>query len=614
MNSGIIRLLPDHVANQIAAGEVVQRPSSVVKELLENSVDAKATQITILIEDAGKSLIKVIDNGCGISESDLRLAFERHATSKIRNAEDLFCIRTMGFRGEALASIAAVSQVECISKTPDTSHGSKIILEGGRVLEVLPEASTIGTAISVKNLFFNIPARRNFLKSNSVELRHIYEEFIRIALAHPDIRFKLINNGVETYNLLPGTLKQRIVSIFGVKMGENLLPIQEHTSIIQISGFLTRPQISKKIKGEQYFFLNKRFIKNSYLHHAIMAAFEGLLPSKSYPAYFINLEINPSEIDINIHPTKTEVKFKDERSIYHLLKSSARKTLGINAISQPLDFDQNTAFHLPATFSGEVKIPTIEVNPDYNPFSNPDARNKHSESIQIPAVNIPKNWDEVYKIAALTHPENRTFQEQSLLTNFSDKSEETASAEAAEILQLFRKYILYKKDNQVFIIHQQYAHERVLYENLRKSIRNKTILSQQMLIPQKLEFTPHEIEYLQKTRNILNEFGFDFEWIEKNEIALYGMPIVVSLQSAEEIFRNICQQRAEFTGPEEIIKDNLCRNISMSSSYKTGQILNQEVMAKLISDLFKLENPAAGIRRKKTFIQLNITEIDHWFN
>ncbi|MFN3952398.1 MAG: DNA mismatch repair endonuclease MutL [Thermaurantimonas sp.] len=612
MNRGIIRLLPDHIANQIAAGEVVQRPASVVKELLENSVDAQADQITLLIEDAGKSLIKVIDNGYGISEIDLRLAFERHATSKIINAEDLFRIRTMGFRGEALASIAAVSQIECISKTSDDAIGSKIVLEGGKVKSQTPEACTTGTIISVKNLFFNIPARRSFLKSDTVELRHIYEEFLKIALSHPGKRLRLLNNGHEIYNLLPGNLKQRILSIFGNKVGENLLLIQEHTSIIRINGYLTRPEISKKIKGDQYFFINNRFVKNRYLQHAIMAAYEGLLPSDSFPAFFINLEIDPSEIDVNIHPTKTEVKFKDDRVIYQLLKSAARKTLGINAVAHPIDFEQENSFQLPSDFNGTPKIPTIEVDPEYNPFKSHSTHFPKNTTIQVPAVNIPKNWEELYQIAAMTHPENHRQVEMPTLPDLQVKN--SPFADTVEIFQLFQKFILYKKENQVFIIHQQYAHERVLYENMLKSIRNKTILSQQMLIPLRLEFKAHEVEFLQNCRSLLSEFGFDYEWIGTKEIALYGMPIYADASHAEEILRNLCDELSDLTGPEEVVQDNLCRKIAGSSSYKVGQSLNQEAMARLVSELFRLENPAAGIRRKKTFVQIQPSEIDHWFN
>ncbi|GCD78631.1 DNA mismatch repair protein MutL [Thermaurantimonas aggregans] len=614
MSTSVIKLLPDHIANQIAAGEVVQRPASVVKELLENSVDAGAIQITLLIEDAGKSLIKVIDNGCGISETDIRLAFERHATSKIRKAEDLFAITTMGFRGEALASIAAVSQVECVSKTPDSSTGTRLVIEGGKVKEQLPEASMTGTSIAVKNLFFNIPARRNFLKSDSVELRHIYEEFIRIALAHPDKRLKLVNNGTEIYNLLPGTHKQRIISIFGNKMADNLLQIREQTTVITISGFLTMPSVAKKIKGEQYFFINKRFVKNSYLHHAIMAAYEGLLQPETYPSYFVFIDIDPAEIDVNIHPTKTEIKFRDDRTVYHLLKAAARKTLGINAVSQPMDFDVERSIHIPFDETKTPKIPTIEVHPDYNPFTNPAPQGRSVEKIQVPTVNIPKNWEELYKIAALTKADvqNSDPPENDLIA--LTQQIEVSLHEETEIFQLFKKYIVYKRGSQVFIIHQQYAHERVLYENFQKSIRNRSILSQQMLIPVKIEFTPHEIEYLSKIKHLLSDFGFDFEWIGRNEIALYGMPVDLQIEHAEEIFKNLCQNLTEYSDAEEVINDVLCRQIAFVSAYRSGQILHQEAMARLVNELFKLENPAAGIRRKKTFIQLQSTDIDKWFN
>ena len=339
--SDSIKLLPDHVANQIAAGEVVQRPSSVVKELMENAVDAGATEIDLIVKEAGRTLIQVVDNGSGMSITDLRMAFERHATSKIRTTEDIFHIETKGFRGEALPSIAAVAQVDALSKVEDEEIGNRLIIEGGNVRDQSPAAAPTGTSFSVKNLFYNVPARRNFLKSNQVELRHIQDEFLRIVLAHEDISFRFFHNDAEVYILKGGNLKQRIVQIFGRKIETQLVPISEDTEIVKVSGFVGKPESAKKQRGEQFFFVNHRFIRSNYLHKAIVDAFESLLPNQYLPSYFLYLEIDPSKIDINIHPTKTEIKFEDDYAIYAVMRSAVKHALGQFHITPPMDFDQN---------------------------------------------------------------------------------------------------------------------------------------------------------------------------------------------------------------------------------------------------------------------------------
>ena len=365
----IIQLLPDAVANQIAAGEVIQRPASAVKELLENAIDAGSDTISLVIKDAGKALIQVNDNGFGMSETDARLSFERHATSKIKSADDLFNINTKGFRGEALASIAAIAQVELKTKIVGTDLGTQIIIEGSEVKEQEVCNCSKGTSFSIKNLFYNVPARRNFLKSNPVEIKHIIEEFQRVAMVHADIAFSMYNNGNEVFNLKKGSFRQRIVGIFGEKYNQKLVPVTENTDIVSIEGFVSKPEFAKKTRGEQYFFVNDRFIKNPYLNHAVNNAFDQLLSKDQFPSYFLKLTIDPSKIDINIHPTKTEIKFEDERAIYAIIRTAVKQALGKFNIAPTLDFEQESSFNVPLMKSSDsVKAPSIKVNKDYNPF------------------------------------------------------------------------------------------------------------------------------------------------------------------------------------------------------------------------------------------------------
>ena len=393
--SDVIQLLPDSVANQIAAGEVVQRPASAVKELLENAIDAKADNISLVIKDAGKALIQVIDNGIGMSPTDARLSFERHATSKIKSADDLFKIETKGFRGEALASIAAIAQVELKTKDSQSDLGTQIIVEGSEVKEQEACTCAQGTAISVKNLFFNVPARRNFLKSNAVETKHIIEEFQRVAMVHADISFSMYNNGNEVFNLPKGSFRQRIVGVFGKKYNQRLVPIEEKTEIVNIEGFVSKPEFARKTRGEQYFFVNDRFIKSGYLNHAVQNAFDQLLSKDQFPSYFLKLKINPSKIDINIHPTKTEIKFEDERSIYAIVRTAIKQALGKHNIAPTLDFEQETTFNTPLLKQSDmVKAPTIKVNPNYNPFESKSERS--STAAPSYKKESTQNWKSLY--------------------------------------------------------------------------------------------------------------------------------------------------------------------------------------------------------------------------
>src|ERR1700760_850823 len=403
--SDIIQLLPDSVANQIAAGEVVQRPASAVKELVENAIDAGADKIQLILKDAGKSLIQVIDNGCGMSLTDARMSFERHATSKIRKADDLFAIRTMGFRGEAMASIAAISQVELKTRRHEDELGTCIFIEGSEVLKQEACSGNAGTSISVKNLFYNIPARRNFLKSNPVEMRHIIDEFQRVALAHPEIFFTLHHDGQEVYHLPATTLKQRIVHLLGNNYNQRLVPVEEDTTIIKLHGFVGKPEFARKTRGEQFFFVNNRFIKDAYLNHAVLMAFKELLPEDTFPLYVLFIEIDPAKIDINVHPTKTEIKYQDEQTIYAIIRSAVKRSLGRYNITPSLDFDQeNSIEHLVTPIPiEEIVPPTISFNPDFNPFAN-----ERTIEREIPFLRnggdhrkspVPQNWDTLYEIS-----------------------------------------------------------------------------------------------------------------------------------------------------------------------------------------------------------------------
>ena len=462
--SNLIKLLPDTVANQIAAGEVVQRPASVVKELLENAIDATATDIRLVVKDAGKSLIQVIDNGTGMNETDARLCFERHATSKIKNTEDLFHIQTKGFRGEALASIAAVAQVELKTKTAESEVGTHIVIEGNKLINQEICQCPKGTNFLVKNLFFNVPARRKFLKSDKVELMHIEDEFKRVALAHPNITFSLYHNNEERYVLPVGNFKQRIVQVFGKKFQERLVAVKEETDVVKISGFIGKPEFAKKKRDEQFFFVNNRFIKSGYLHHAIMRAYDELLPEGTYPAYFIKLELDPERIDINIHPTKTEIKFDDEQVIYHILRTAVRQAIGKHQLTPTLDFEQETSFDIPLPKKGEpVKVPGIKVNPSYNPFdkekSSSGKKDKKTEKYDWQSFfeNTQKDAEQI--LSAQNVEQGELFEQE-------DKEDIAYSSTDYPNIQIAGKYLITRRKSGLLFIHINRAYRNIVFHNL----------------------------------------------------------------------------------------------------------------------------------------------------
>lgn len=508
----VIKLLPDHVANQIAAGEVVQRPASVVKELLENAIDAGADQITLVIKDAGKTLIQVIDNGKGMSSTDARLSLERHATSKIAKAEDLFALHTKGFRGEALASIAAISHMEIQTKTEEQEVGTKIQIEGSEVKNQESVVTAKGTIIQVKNLFYNIPARRNFLKSDSVEKRHIINEFQRVALAHPDVAFTFLDNDMILFSLPKSKLRQRIVGVFGNKMKERLVPVAEETDIVKVSGFIQKPEFATKTRNEQLFFVNDRYIKNGYLHHAVVAAFEGLLKPSTQPGYFLFLYVDPKSIDINIHPTKTEVKFDDEHTIYTLLRAAIKHSLGQFSIMPSLDFSLDAELETPYSYENKKPVlPTIQVDSDFNPFKEEAKqidryRQGGSGGGKFRQSTPPTTWEALYTglEKEKTIFESPTFSNkeikgekrtiEGLETDFETEHiigtlfENANTKPTSNAFQLQRKYIVTSIKSGVVVVHQHLAHQRVLYEGLLRNISVKKAVSQQLLFPLQLSF------------------------------------------------------------------------------------------------------------------------------
>jgi DNA mismatch repair protein MutL len=614
----IIQLLPDAVANQIAAGEVVQRPSSAVKELMENALDAGATSIKLIVKDAGKTLIQVIDNGCGMSETDARMSFERHATSKIRKADDLFMIRTMGFRGEALASIAAIAQVEMKTKRVGDEVGVYIAIEGSEIKKHEACFCPEGTSFSVKNLFYNVPARRNFLKSDSVELRHIIEEFERVAIPNPDTAFSFHHNNTEIFHLERGALKQRLVAIFGKSYETRLIPVEENTDIVKIKGFVIKPEFAKKTRGEQFFFLNKRFIKNAYLHHAVQSAFEELLPRDSFASYFLLLDVDPKTIDVNIHPTKTEVKFEDEKAIYAFLRSAVKKSLGQFNISPSIDFDQEAyLFNIPSKpADGIIRQPQIKVDTNYNPFTiEPIPREKPTER----ELSNRNNWEKMYN--ANTHlqfqpkveREEVVEQEQQTINPAWDNESKESTSKLT--YQLHNKYILSNIKNGLMVIDQQGAHERILYERLLEKIENHKSATQQELFPKTFELNTHDFEMVKDLQPELESIGFDIRELGKNTFVIHGVPADTvnydSVQLLEGLLENYKQNLQELKTNKQ---ENLARSMARNMAVKAGKVLTQEEMNNLVDELFACQMPYHAPSGNSTISIISIDELNERFN
>jgi len=620
--SDIIQLLPDNVANQIAAGEVVQRPASAIKELIENAIDAGATKIKLIVKDAGKSLIQVIDNGCGMSITDARLCFERHATSKIKKAEDLFAIRTMGFRGEAMASIAAIAHIELKTRREEDELGTIVEIEGSKIINQHPEALPTGTSISVKNLFFNIPARRNFLKSNSVEMRHIIEEFQRITLAHPDIFFSLHSDGNEMYHLPAETLKQRIVHIFGNTYNQRLVPVGEDTTIIKIDGFVGKPEYAKKTRGEQFFFVNKRYIRDPYLHHAVMNAYEEIIATETFPLYVLFIDIDPSKIDINVHPTKTEIKYEDEKAIYAIIRSAVKRSLGRYNITPSLDFNQETGFSHLITQKplDEIQIPTISFNPDFNPFESENTKSAGSRSENYAAgfekkTAIPQNWDSLYQIAQqnehiqlplMEEDEEESDQFQVIVP----KRKENQEAEK-QFFQLHNRFIVSQIHSGFILIDQQAAHERILFEQFNTQLEQQQGASQQSLFPQTLDLNPTDNEIMQEILPEIITLGFQIRPFGKNTYIIDGIPADLNtgldeIKVIEQLIEDFKNYKSDIKLPK---RENLAKSLAKNAAIKPGVKLDNNAMAELIDKLFACQSPNISIYGKPVIITFTLQEL-----
>ncbi len=615
--SSIIQLLPDHVANQIAAGEVVQRPASVVKELLENAVDAKATDIKLIVKDAGKSLVQVIDNGMGMNITDARLCFERHATSKIRQAEDLFDLHTKGFRGEALASIAAIAHVEMKTKQEQDELGTHIVIEGSKFVSQEPSVLPKGTSFAVKNLFFNIPARRNFLKSDTIELRHIIDEFQRVALAHPSIFFTMIHNGSEAFNLPPSNYRQRIVNVFSAKTNEKLVPVQEETEILTIQGFVGKPEFAKKNRGEQFFFVNDRFIKSGYLHHAVMAAFDGLLRDNAQPSYFLYLNVPPNTIDINIHPTKTEIKFDDEHALYAILRSSIKHSLGQFNVAPVLDFDRDPNLDTPYQYQNKTAdYPTVQVDSSFNPFSADTAVKPYSSGSSYRKQEVAtSSWESLYVGLKQDTDEldSFTFEKEEITASLFDEKEDEHVVKRT--YQIHKKYIVSPIKSGMVIMDQSRAHQRVLYEQFLTNMTVRQASSQQLLFPLQLHFSPDEMKLIAELQLSLENTGFVFEAFDSDGIHISGIPVNTSESEVSIVLEQLISDLQDGIPDSSFSQnDTIAKSMAKSLAVRTGTYLTEKEQENLLNNLFACKEPNVSPFLKPTFITMSVDDLDKKFS
>lgn len=603
----IIRLLPDNVANQIAAGEVIQRPASAVKELLENAIDAKATQIKLYLKDAGRTLVQVVDNGIGMSPTDARLAFERHATSKIRSADDLFTLHTKGFRGEALASIASIAQVELITCQEGQEVGTSLRIEGNKIIEQVPMVASRGTSIAMKHLFFNVPARRNFLKSDAVEMRHILDEFHRVVLAHPDLQFSLFHNDVEQFALPATTLRKRIVQLFGQRLNEQLIPVEEQTELLKIHGFISKNSYRKN-KTLQFFMVNQRFIKNRYLHHAVVSAFEGLIKEGEQPEYFLHLEIDPKHIDINIHPTKTEIKFDNDQAIYALLRSAIKHSLGQFHVLPSIDFSLDEQNEVPYSYKDkEVQTPVYHVDRNFNPFKmdTPTPEIPKQVPTPYPKASSAPQWEQLY--TGIPSKANKPMEEDAIADPFEAFQQESRVQTS---LYFQRKYLITFFKDKVLFVHVARAHQRILYERFRKTMLQGRSLSQSLLFPLEFEYTPSEILALQPMLPELQSAGFMIE-IEGNIVRFTGLPPMIK-ESQVQAFLYDLLERATEDIPQDIItqEEMLAKSLAKSLAIKAGQTLSAEEQEQLVYDLFTCQEPHLSPFGKKIYTELTVGELE----
>jgi len=624
----IIQLLPDAIANQIAAGEVIQRPASVVKELMENSIDAGASEVKLIVKEAGKTLIQVIDNGCGMSETDARMCFERHATSKIREAKDLFAIRTMGFRGEAMASIAAIAHVDMRTKKHAQELGVQLIIEGSKVKSQEACQCNNGTSISVKNLFYNVPARRNFLKSNTVEMRHIVEEFQRIALAHPDIFFSLHHNGQEIFHLPSGNHRQRIVGMLGGQANKKLVPIDEKTDFLRIHGFVGKPEFAKRTRGDQYFFVNNRFIKSGYLHHSVVAAFEDLLQKDSHPLYFLYLEIDPKHIDINVHPTKQEIKFEDEKLIYNYLKVSVRHGLGQYSITPSLDFSQEGSFSASKNYGSRPTqssfIQPSSMNDDVKSRSSSGNFSSKPSGSNLDATN-QKNWQKLFEgidddfptesaAPAADADESVIIASKWSDDNELDDAKKTFSKETKEPYQIQNTYIVSQIKSGYMLIDQQAAHERILYESYLAQMQTKQAATQKSLFPLNINLSTSDAALLNEIMEQVNALGFDIQPFGNNAFVIQGIPANLPAgQNEEKLLESLLEQYKSNIDLKLDINENIARSMARSAATKRGQSMTPTEMKELIDQLFATAAPFKSPRGRKCFVTYNMDDLEKEF-
>ena len=582
--SDIIKILPTEVSNKIAAGEVVQRPASVVKELLENSIDAESTKIKLVVKDSGKTLIQVVDNGVGMTKNDMKMSFENHATSKIKNIDDVFSITSMGFRGEALASISSISNVEMISKKKGTDKTNSISLGGDKVSIENVVFSEEGTSIKVRNLFYNVPARRNFLKSDFVELRHIIDSFTRIALSYPNIEFNLIHNEEELFYLKKSNLRRRISSIFGRKIDENLIPLEEKTSLAKISGFILKPQVSKKSRINQFLFVNNRYIKSQFLNHSINNAYDGLLRDGHYPGYFIFLDINSSKIDINVHPNKTEIKFEDEQNLYSIINSSVKHSLGVYQVTPVLDFEKEPSMELPYNSSKSlIKEPSVEVDSSFNPFSKEKSN---------------RDWEEM---------------ESKIEEELFDKIDNNEEIDSPKIFQVFNKYIITTTGSSVILVDQNLAHQRILYEQFLKSSVDNSSKSQKLIFPIEIDLTKKQEIILNEIKDIITSMGFKF-FVKKGVVSINGVPPIISDIPIEEIFEDLLNANNSYNIKESFsLSDLMAKKISKLLSIKIGKPLKLKEQQAIINQLFSCKEPKLSPSNKQIFVTLDKKDLDKIF-
>lgn len=632
----IIQLLPDSIANQIAAGEVVQRPASVVKELMENAIDAQSRNIKVVIKDAGKILIQVIDDGCGMSETDARLSFERHATSKIRSSDDLFSIFTMGFRGEALASIAAVAEVELKTKRKEDELGTMIVMAASQLKTQEAETCKDGTSIAVKNLFFNVPARKNFLKSNAVEMRHILDQFHRVALAYPDINFSLYHNDTEVYNLYAGKLVNRITAIFGKNYRDKLAFCQEDTALIKIKGYIGKPENAKKTRGDQFFFVNNRYIRHGYLHHAVLNAFEGLIVSDMHPFYVLFIEIDPVHIDINVHPTKTEIKFDDERTVYAIIQAAVKKSLGSHNLTPTLDFQTNVNLD-PTLPQRQQPFPKTNTTGDSSGGGSNYSSSRPFEKSPLEKRNL-SNWQKIYeglekKAIEENAPDTFDFDEVkqeaipgktlTFESNANKLSEQQAQKspvfEAAPMgerqsFQLHNQYIATPVRSGMMLIDQQAAHERILYDKFLLSLKNDSGAAQQLLFPVTISLQPSDFQLVLEIETEIRNLGFIFEVLPENRLEIKGVPADVTNENEQELFDGFIEQFKNYQSTLTVERESiLARSLAKRSAIRAGVKLTAMEMNLLVDQLFASSNPNYTPDGRPTLVMLSLEKIKDFF-